>query len=65
MCDGEALRYQSRRMIVRTKRVQSLHQAGWYRRKVNVLSQHLCWGGFFISQEVQKMFIFSKRWRLQ
>ena len=48
MCDGAALREQSHRMMVRVSRTRS-RQAGWHRRIVFVLSQHLaCRDGIFV-----------------
>ena len=41
MCDGEALRYQSRRVMARTKRARE-RQAGWHRRMFILLSQQRC-----------------------
>ena len=37
--DGVDLRYESRRMTVRSKRMRKTHQAGWHRRRHTPLSQ--------------------------
>ena len=63
MCDGEALRYQRRRMIVRTKWARKASSRVVPQEMFLFLSQQICWDRFFVFREDSLMFILSKRWR--